>query len=82
MILPSKYLSPDRALLTVGARILENLRQPKTVSTLWEKLHRKGGRTQQMNSTLSYNNFVLAMDLLFLMGAVELVDGILKRRAS
>ncbi len=82
MILPSKYLSPDRALLTVGAQILKHLHQPKTVSALWEKLQRQEGKTQQMKSTLSYNNFVLALDMLFLMGAVELGDGLLKRMAS
>lgn len=80
MILPSKYLSPDRALLTVGARILEILRQPKTVSALWEELPRQDGESR--TSTLSYDIFVLALDILFLIGTIELADGLLKRRAS
>lgn len=82
MILPSKYLSPDRALLTVGARILENLRQPKTVSALWEELPRQDGKSRRLSSALSYDTFVLTLDLLFLIDAVELADGLLKRRAS
>ena len=32
MILPSKHLSQDRALLTVGAHVLTFLAHPKTVS--------------------------------------------------
>ena len=46
MILPSKHLSQDRALLTVGARILQKLSQPKTVSALWEELKSKSETTR------------------------------------
>jgi hypothetical protein len=78
MILPSKHLSPDRAILTVGARILEHLPQAKTVSALWEELPRSSdGRPEAPQ--LRYDAFVLALDLLFLMGAVELNNGLLSR---
>ncbi len=40
MILPAKHLSQDRALLTVGARLLAHLSQPLTVSALWEEVSR------------------------------------------
>lgn len=43
MILPSKHLSQDRALLTVGARLLVHLSHPKTVSSLWEEISRPAG---------------------------------------
>ena len=78
MILPTKHLAQDRALLTVGARILPRLVQPKTVSALWEEL---SGVTPSMNKsgTLRYDGFVLALDLLFLVGAVQLKDGLLTR---
>ncbi len=78
MILPTKHLAQDRALLTVGARILPRLVQPKTVSALWEEL---SGVTASMNKsgTLRYDGFVLALDLLFLVGAVQLKDGLLTR---
>jgi hypothetical protein len=78
MILPSKHLAQDRALLTVGARILPRLVQPKTVSALWEELSGKPAPGKK-NSTLRYDAFVLALDLLFLMGAVQLEDGVLTR---
>jgi hypothetical protein len=81
MILPAKHLDQDRALLTVGARILPCLAQPKTVSALWEEL--SGARvTIHRSGTLRYDGFVLALDLLFLIGAIQLQDGLLKRTTS
>lgn len=80
MILPSKHLSQNRALLTVGAVILRNLSGPVTVSALWEQVSRSS-RDQSTPLPLHYDAFVLALDLLFLMGAVELHEGLLVRRA-
>jgi len=80
MILPSKHLSQDRALLTVGARILQHLPQPKTISALWEELPRNvAGKSDA--PPLRYDGFVLALDLLFLTGALELQDGLLTRKS-
>lgn len=80
MILPSKHLSQDRALLTVGAKILRHLSQPMTVSALWEEVPRPVAG-QKDPPPLRYDGFVLALDLLFLMGVIELQDGILIRKA-
>jgi hypothetical protein len=81
MILPSKHLSQNRALLTVGAVILRHLSAPVTVSALWEQVsHFSKGQTA--SSPLRYDAFVLTLDLLFLVGAIELCKGLLIRRAS
>ena len=82
MILPSKHLSQDRALLTVGSRILQNLNQPKTVSALWEELSNQGKKSPNSTPYLKYDQFILGLDLLFLIGAIELTEGIIKRKAS
>lgn len=82
MILPSKHLSQDRALLTVGARILQKLSQPKTVSALWEELTDKREMTYNAELPLSYDGFVLALDILFIIGAVGLKEGLLSRKIS
>lgn len=82
MILPSKHIPQHRALLSVGARILQKLDQPVTVSSLWEKLPRKSGESSGLEMHLSYDSFVLALDLLFLMGAVDLQEGLLSRKQS
>lgn len=74
MILPSKHLSERRALLTVGSEILGMLDRPRTVSSLWEAVRWGKGNAR---CRLSYDWFVLALDLLFLMDAVALRDGLL-----
>lgn len=81
MILPTKHLAQERALLTVGARILPRVVQPITVSALWEELSRGPASTVNPLS-LRYDAFVLALDLLFLMGAIQLNDGLLTRTTS
>jgi hypothetical protein len=78
MILPTKHLSQDRALLTIGATILPRLQQPLTVSALWEQLSSEPAfRTNA--APLRYDSFVLTLDLLYLIGAIELEDGLLSR---
>ena len=74
MILPSKHLSERRALLTVGSEVLDMLDRPRTVSSLWEAV--RAGK-DNAHRRLSYDWFVLALDLLFLMDAVALRDGLL-----
>jgi len=79
MILPTKHLSQDRALLTVGAGILQHLSQPKTISALWAELPQNADGKNDV-PPLHYEGFVLAIDLLFLLGAVDLQNGLLTRR--
>ena len=62
-----------------GARILQKLIQPKTVSALWEELPRKSETTRNAVH-LDYDGFVLALDLLFLIGVVEFREGLLSRK--
>ena len=80
MILPSKHISQKRALLTVGSLILESLQQPKTASALWENFRNNNGEQQISTSVLSYDEFVLVLDLLFLIDAIEMEDGLLIRK--
>jgi hypothetical protein len=59
----------DRCLLGVGARVLRQLRRPETVSRLWETLMRDG------NEAVPYDWFILSLDLLFVVGAVDFIEG-------
>lgn len=79
MILPTKHLSQDRALLTVGARLLTHLAQPKTVSALWEEISRPAIAKESKRPALRYDAYVLTLDLLFLVGVIDLHDGLLRR---
>lgn len=79
MILPSKHLSQDRALLTLGAAVLRQLSDAATVSALWERVSHPSP-SQETLPPLRYDAFVLALDLLFLMGVIELREGLIVRR--
>ncbi len=78
MILPTKRLGVERAMLTVGAEILELLTESKTVSRLWDEL---GRVTNERSSTrvVNYDWFVLTLDLLYILGAIEMDHGRIRR---
>jgi hypothetical protein len=78
MILPTKHIRPDRALLAVGGDVLGHLHEPMTVSRLWDDVRAHRGEPDQP-SPINYDWFVLALDLLFLIGAVEFERGLLRR---
>jgi len=78
MILPTKHLSSDRALLTVGARLLGTLDEPRTVSALWDKI-RKRRDFRIGHGPISYEWFILALDLLFATNAITLDDGLIRK---
>ena len=75
MILPSKHLSEDRALLSIGAKILQQLQSPKTVSAIWEKLSKTSIKTTIPN--INYNSFILALDLLYFINLINMEDGVI-----
>lgn len=80
MILPTKHLNQDRALLGVGAEILCLLTEPKTVSRLWDEL--KSTKKKVDSCSLTYDWFVLALDFLFTSNAIELEKGLIRRVIS
>lgn len=76
MILPTKGLAADRALLSIGADLLRRLDRPKTVSRLWEQVRQP---QSSLLAAISYDWFLLAVDLLYLLSAVDFEDGRLYR---
>ena len=80
MILPTKHLRPDRALLAVGADLLDCLGEPLTVSRLWDEIRTaRGDRT--VSAPISYDWFVLALDLLFIVKSVQFDRGLIQKTA-
>jgi hypothetical protein len=71
VILPTKGISPDRALLSIGACVLRLLPEPKTVSRLWKEFLESEPCRPQVN----FDWFILSLDLLYAMGAIELERG-------
>ncbi len=78
MILPTKHIRTERALIGVGSELLDIMREPKTVSRLWDELRARRS-VDAPNAPIDYNWFVLALDLLFMLGAVEIKRGLLVR---
>ena len=82
MILPTKHIPQDRALLTVGSHILGHLDGKKTVSALWEDILANYDSKRTGNPGISYEWFVLTLDLLYAIKAIDIHEGLLYRRAS
>lgn len=70
MILPSKHISQEQALIGVGAILLGEMHKPETITSLWEKV-----RSYQAVGT--FERFVLALDMLHITGLVNLANGMI-----
>lgn len=81
MILPTKHVRPERALIGVGAEVLDILKQPMTMSRLWDEV--RGRRSLHTpNSPISYQWFVLSLDLLYMVGALDFDRGLVQKVQS
>lgn len=79
MILPAKHLEPDRALITMGAELLALLQTPKSVSALWTAFQRRREAEATQQRPVTFDWFILALGVLFALGAVDFLDGKLVR---
>ena len=78
MLLPSKSIPADQALIAVGAQVLLQLERPGSVSAIWQRL--VDWRSEHsMPSAIPFWWFALSLDLLYLMGVVSMRDGELVR---
>ncbi|WP_121433081.1 ABC-three component system middle component 6 [Actinomadura pelletieri] len=78
MILPTKNIAPDQALIAVGAQVLMQLDQPATVSTVLDRLI--AWRVEhKMPSSIPFWWFALTLDFLYTTGSIKLEAGELTR---
>lgn len=73
MILPTKHISTQQSLLGLGATILKHLPAPTTITGLWDKI-------RALPEIGTYKRFILTLDLLFTIKAINYTDGLLQRR--
>jgi len=80
LILPTKGVHPNLALLTVGGQVLSALDEPSTVSSLWYRVSKMRGSTEP----ITFDWFVLSLDLLYALGAITLgpSDAIIRKAGS
>jgi hypothetical protein len=79
MILPTKHIRPDRALIGVGSEVLAFLQEPKTASRLWDEFRAARNSSPGM-APVTYDWFVLSVNLLFMIGAVDVEGTLIKRQ--
>ncbi|MGO1266510.1 MAG: ABC-three component system middle component 6 [Microbacterium gubbeenense] len=79
MLLPTKGVSSDRALITVGAEILDELRGPLSVSALWERFNVRD-RAASKGRRITFDWFALALSALYAMNLIDTSsDGFIRR---
>lgn len=69
MLLPTRGVSAERALLTVGSDLLDVLQTPRSVSSLWESFQRRDSETG--GETITFDWFSLALATLFAANLIE-----------
>ena len=73
MILPTKHIPVSQSFLGTGASVLRHMDRPLTLTRLWERVRLSG-------SVSSYERFLLTLDLLYAIDAIELADGLLRSK--
>ncbi len=78
MILPTKHIRPDRCLIGLGGEVIGTLERPMTMSKLWDAIRRRRS-IDNASAVVDYRWFVLALDLLYTIRAIELDRGVIRR---
>lgn len=72
MILPTKHVPISRSVMGQSVRVLGRLQRPITMSRLWDDVRHE-------TDFRSFDRFVIVLDFLFMLGLIELRDGLLRR---
>jgi len=78
MILPTKHIRPERALIGVGAEVLGILKHPMTMSRLWDEI-RSRRSLHAPNAPIDYQWFILSLDFLYMTGALNFERGLVRK---
>ncbi len=72
MILPTKNIKIQYSLINCGAIILSNIDGDSTISSIWEK-------AKNEETLMNYEKFILALDFLYMINAIEYKNGLVVR---
>jgi len=70
MILPNKNITLSHSFLGRGAIVLEAIKAPQTVSSLWDKL-------KEQSEFNALEKYILTLDFLFGIGLIKLNNGLI-----
>jgi hypothetical protein len=73
MLLPDKHIKMSESLLGLGAFLIGLLHRPKTVDDIWFE-YRKARDSGEYPSHHTFENLVLALDVLFAITAIKIND--------
>jgi hypothetical protein len=74
MILPSKHIRLSESLLGLSAVLLEFLQTPISVDELWFKFSGINNSRDKFPAYHSFDNVVLALNILYSMGIVDIEE--------
>lgn len=77
MLMPTKHIKTENALVGVGGDVLAQLDKPKTVSRLFFDLQKL--REESELPTLQFDWFLLALDFLYAVDAITLDAGLIRK---
>lgn len=69
MILPKKHIKLSESLFAIGAVILKELNEPKTVDEIWEVII-----NNKLISRVSFDNLILTLDYLYTVDLLQMND--------
>lgn len=78
MILPKKHLSIEESLFGFGAFLLQKTTAPTSVERLWG-LYNDSHINKEYSIKFSFDEFILTLDYLFIIGAIEINGGLVMR---
>lgn len=70
MILPTKHIRISESLIGLGGYLLKFLKEPMTVDHLWLKFEKENNK--KFPAYHNFDNVVLSLNLLFLMGIIDI----------
>jgi hypothetical protein len=74
MILPKKHLTLDESYLGFGAFLLMSLNSGEDVDSLWEK-YISAFSSNKYSVKFSFDEFIIVVDFLFIIGAIRMEKG-------
>lgn len=72
MILPSKHIRFSESLLGLGAIVLSIINEPKSIDEIWFKYSEVNNRKNKFPAHHNFDHIVLALNYLFVIGAVSI----------
>jgi len=72
MILPSKHIRFSESLMGLGGILLSFINEPKSVDEIWFKYSEINNSKSKFPAYHNFDNVILALNYLYLIGAIEI----------